>query len=161
MLAVAEARARILGGLSPTPIQERALTDAHGLVLAAPVVADRDQPPAALSAMDGYAVRAADLAHLPAQLEVIGTAPAGQPFAGTLANGQAVRIFTGATVPTGADTVVIQENTAVDNQHVLVRQAPAAGANIRRRGNDFSYGQSILPPAKPCRLAKSSIPTAR
>ncbi len=149
MLAVAEARARILGGLSPTPIEDRALSDAHGLVLAAPVVADRDQPPAAMSAMDGYAVRAADLAHLPARLEVIGAAPAGQVFAGTLAAGQALRIFTGAAVPAGADTVVIQENTELlADRHVLIRAAPAAGANIRRQGNDFATGQSLLPPGR-------------
>ncbi|GAB4139088.1 MAG: molybdopterin molybdotransferase MoeA [Sphingomonadales bacterium] len=149
MLAVSEARARILGGLSPTPIEERGLADAHGLVLAAPVVADRDQPPAAMSAMDGYAVRAADLAQLPARLEVIGAAPAGQVFAGALAAGQALRIFTGAAIPASADTVVIQENTAPDgDRYVLVRQAPAPGANIRRQGNDFANGQSLLPPGR-------------
>ncbi len=84
--------------------------DAAGRVLAEPVVALRTQPPFNASAMDGYAVRAADVASVPAQLSVIGMAPAGRGFDGAVGNGQAVRIFTGAPLPEGADTIVIQEN---------------------------------------------------
>ena len=97
MLSVEEARARILGGLAPTPAEAVALPEGWGRVLARPILARLTQPPADVSAMDGYAVRAAD-AVLGARLEVVGSAPAGHPYAGSVGPGQAVRIFTGAFI---------------------------------------------------------------
>jgi molybdopterin molybdotransferase len=94
--------------------------------------------------MDGYAVRAADVSKVPAELRVIGEANAGGPFAGTVGIGEAARIFTGASVPKGADAVVIQENTGRSGDKLIVREAAAAGANIRRAGGDFRQGDVLL-----------------
>src|SRR3982074_2839602 len=109
-LSVDEALARILDGVAPTPAEAVAIEAAHRRTLAEPLAALITQPPFDASAMDGYAVRATDVARLPATLALIGEAAAGPPFAGTVAVGQAVRIFTGAPLPAGADAVVIQEN---------------------------------------------------
>src|SRR5579872_5794474 len=109
MISVEEARARLLAPLKPLGGEFVALSEAHGRVLAEDVVARRTQPPFAVSAMDGYAVRAADVVRVPAELKVIASDPAGQRYDGSVAAGQAVRIFTGAPVPDGADTIVIQE----------------------------------------------------
>src|SRR5580698_3491842 len=98
MISVEEARDRILAGLQPTPAEIVALADAWGRVTAAPVIARLTQPPADVSAMDGYALRADD-GSLGAMLQVIGSAPAGHPFAGEVGPGQAVRLFTGSVVP--------------------------------------------------------------
>src|SRR6202012_2718891 len=98
MISVEEARARILAPLRPTPSEIVALADAWNRVTAAPVIARLTQPPADVSAMDGYALRASD-GSLGAILHVIGSAPAGHPFAGTVGAGQAVRLFTGSVVP--------------------------------------------------------------
>src|SRR5437763_6252669 len=113
-LSVDEALAHILDGVAPTPVEAVAIEAAHRRTLAEPLVALLTQPPFDASAMDGYAVRAADVTKLPATLEVIGQAAAGHPFAGSLGPGQAVRIFTGAPVPPGADAVVIQENAVAE-----------------------------------------------
>src|SRR3954451_20559078 len=109
MISVEEARERILATLSPTPAEIVALASAWNRVTAAPVVARLTQPPADVSAMDGYALRAADGAQN-ANLAVIGTAPAGHPFRGTVGAGQAVRLFTGSVVPDGADAILLQED---------------------------------------------------
>jgi molybdopterin molybdotransferase len=98
-----------------------------------------------MSAMDGYAVRAADVAQVPAALNLIGEVAAGRPFDGEVHAGQAARIFTGGVVPPGADTIVIQENTERDGDRVMVRQPSAAGRHIRRAGLDFRQGQVLLP----------------
>lgn len=144
MLSVDEARAIILGNL-PTPQSHLVpLIDASGAVLAAPLAAKRPQPPSAMSAMDGYAVRAADCTTCPAVLSLIGESAAGKGFDGTVNAGEAVRIFTGATVPDGADAVVIQENTTRDDDSVTINQAPTSGANIRPAGQDFSEGDTPL-----------------
>jgi molybdopterin molybdotransferase len=145
MIAVAEARRRILVGLAPVPAEQIGLAAALGRTLAAPVVARVTQPPAAVSAMDGYAVRAADVANVPARLAVIGAAPAGKPFAGTVGPGQAVRIFTGAPMPAGADAVVIQENARAEGDHVSVAENVAPGRYVRRAGLDFAAGEAKLP----------------
>jgi molybdopterin molybdotransferase len=115
---------------------ERAL----GRVLAEPVAARRDQPPLAVSAMDGYAVIAADLAAPPATLELVGEVPAGARHRGRLDPGQAVRIFTGAPLPDGADTIAIQENATRDGDRVTVHQSEPAGRWVRPAGLDFAAG---------------------
>ncbi|TGR73377.1 molybdopterin molybdenumtransferase MoeA, partial [Mesorhizobium sp. M2D.F.Ca.ET.223.01.1.1] len=131
----AEALERLLDGAAPLPGESIPLAEATDRVLAEPVVALRTQPPFNASAMDGYAARSADVASAPAQLEVIGTAPAGRGFAGTVGEGQAVRIFTGAPLPEGADTIVIQENVRdLGNRKVEVTEPTGPGRNIRRRG---------------------------
>jgi molybdopterin molybdotransferase len=145
LLSVADALARVLDGAEPLPAENAALVEAEGRVLAADVAALRTQPPADLSAMDGYAVRAADVASAPATLSVAGEVAAGHPFAGTLGSGQAARIFTGGVVPAGADTIVIQENTSRDGERVIVNQAEKSGRHIRRAGLDFKEGQVLLP----------------
>ena len=109
MISVEDARARILGALSATPAETVPLPAAWGRVLARPVLSRVTQPPADVSAMDGYAVRAADAAE-GASLAVIGTAPAGHPFEGAVGTGQAVRIFTGGILPEGADSILLQED---------------------------------------------------
>jgi molybdopterin molybdotransferase len=111
MLSVAEAQAKVVEGLKPLAAEQVSLGGALGRVLSADIVAQRTQPPFDLSAMDGYAVRAQDVTALPASLRVIGTVAAGALFKGSVGKGEAVRIFTGAPVPKGATTIVIQENT--------------------------------------------------
>jgi molybdopterin molybdotransferase len=144
MLALEEARARILAALEPTPAETVALPEAWGRVLARPVLARLTQPPAAVSAMDGYALRAADGA-AGARLEVIGSAPAGHPFAGEVRPGQAVRIFTGGFVPPGADAILLQEDAEEADGRVTVKEAVQQGRWIRRKGLDFAAGETLLP----------------
>ena len=103
----------------------------------------------AMSAMDGYAVRAVDVATLPATLKVVGYAPAGHAFDGSVGAGEAVRIFTGAPVPEGADTIVIQENTEQSDEVVRVIDGTApVGRYIRPAGLDFATGDVLLPSGK-------------
>jgi molybdopterin molybdotransferase len=147
-LSVAEALRRILDGVEPTAADTVPIGDAAGRVLAAPLAARLTQPPFDASAMDGYAVRAADIAKLPARLEVIGRAAAGHPYGGAVETGQAVRIFTGAPVPRGADAIVIQENTAGDGDCVEVRDGAPDPAHIRPRGFDFREGEVLLQPGR-------------
>jgi molybdopterin molybdotransferase len=108
-------------GLYPTPEEVVALANAWGRVTAAPVIARLTQPPADVSAMDGYALRAAD-GVLGATLAVIGSAPAGHPFAGAVGPGEAVRIFTGSVVPEGADAILLQEDAAAAGTEVRVNE---------------------------------------
>jgi molybdopterin molybdotransferase len=154
MLSVADARQRILADLKPTPAETVALAEAWGRVLAAPVIARLTQPPADVSAMDGYALRAADGA-LGATLRVIGTAPAGHPFAGHVGPGDTVRIFTGSVIPDGADGVLIQEDAERDGDRITVREAVKPGRHIRRAGQDFAAGQTVI--AAPRRLGVRDI----
>ncbi|WP_378950969.1 gephyrin-like molybdotransferase Glp [Mesorhizobium sp. ANAO-SY3R2] len=145
LLPVAEALERLLEGAEPGGSETVNLSEAFDRVLAVPLHALRTQPPFDASAMDGYAVRADDIASLPARLSVIGTAPAGRQFTGTVAQGQTVRIFTGAPVPDGADTVVIQENVRDLGQGLVdVLEPTAPGRNIRAKGLDFKQGDLIL-----------------
>lgn len=149
LLPVAEAQQRILDAVEPLPAEQISLADGLGRVLATDVASRRDQPPMAMSAMDGYAVRAADVASLPASLDVVGYAPAGHAFEGTVGPGEAVRIFTGAPVPDGADTIVIQENTEQSDEIVRVVDGTApVGRYIRPAGLDFATGDVLLPPGK-------------
>lgn len=146
LLPVADALAKVLEGAEPGGAEAVSLHDAAGRVLASPLVALRTQPPFDASAMDGYAVRAEDVAAVPARLRVIGEAPAGRLFGGTVKEGETVRIFTGAPVPEGADTILIQENALKSEDGFIEATVPvAAGRHIRRRGLDFFEGQEILP----------------
>ncbi len=146
LLSVADALARVLDGVKPLPGEDAALTDADGRVLAADVAARRTQPPADLSAMDGYAVRAADVANVPVTLKVTGEVAAGHPFEGEVHTGEAARIFTGGVIPPGADTIVIQENTTRDGERVTVNAPSPAGRHIRRAGLDFKAGAGAAAP---------------
>jgi molybdopterin molybdotransferase len=158
LLPVAEALARLLDGATPGEAETVPLAEAAGRVLAEPVLALRTQPPFDASAMDGYAVRAADVAKVPVQLEIIGAAPAGRRFDGKVEPGQAVRIFTGAPMPEGADTIVIQENTSsVGENGVEVTETVAAGRHIRRKGLDFAKGDRLLEPGRVLDAAALSL----
>ena len=143
MITVEEATRRIAGAFSFGGTERVSIADAARRVLAEDVAARLDQPPAAISAMDGYAVRAADVARVPATLEIIGDAPAGRPFAGKISSGTAVRIFTGGVVPAGADTIVIQEDTDHDGNRVTIKERPKPGQHIRRAGLDFRAGEIV------------------
>jgi molybdopterin molybdotransferase len=148
LLSVADAQALVLKDAQPLAAENVPLAAAHGRVLAADLAALRTQPPAAVSAMDGYAVRAADVATAPARLKLIGEVAAGHPFDRPVGAGEAARIFTGGVVPPGADTIVIQEHTARDGDTVVVEKASAAGRHIRPEGLDFKAGDSLLPRGK-------------
>ena len=144
LLLVADALARILDGVTPLPGESVPLLEAPSRVLASDLLALRTQPPEDLSAMDGYAARAADVAKVPAALKVIGEVAAGHPFEGNVGAGEAARIFTGGVVPPGTDTIVIQENTTRDGATVTVTTPVAKGKHIRRAGLDFAKGQTLL-----------------
>jgi molybdopterin molybdotransferase len=143
-MPVAEALALVLRDASPLGAEAAPLAQAHGRVLADDLMALRTQPPADVSAMDGYAVRAADVAEAPASLKVIGEVAAGRPFAGMVGSGEAARIFTGGVLPRGADTVVIQEHTTRTDGLVAVGKATAKGRNVRPQGLDFAGGSVLL-----------------
>lgn len=143
-MPVAEARARIVDSFAPLPGEQVPVSEALGRVLAAPVAARRTQPPADVSAMDGYAVRAADTASVPAVLRQVGVSAAGAGFEGAVGPGETVRIFTGAPVPDGADAIAIQENARVDGTAVTIVEAPRAGRYVRKAGLDFAAGDSGL-----------------
>jgi molybdopterin molybdotransferase len=143
-LSVEEALALLLAGAQPLGSERVSISTAHGRVLAEPLAARLTQPPFDASAMDGYAVRAADVATLPARLKLTGESAAGHPFDGSVGVGEAVRIFTGAPVPDGADAVVIQEDTTRDGDTVIVHGDNVELGNIRPRGGDFSAGMMLL-----------------
>ncbi len=145
MIPVEEALARIVAAMQPLPAETVAVSDGLGRVLAEPVMARVTQPPCAVSAMDGYAVRAEDVARVPASLRRVGEAPAGGAFDGTVGPGEAVRIFTGGPVPDGADAIVIQENTEAEGDTVTVLEPAEAGRYIRPEGLDFKKGEVGVP----------------
>lgn len=148
MLTVDEAQAKIFEKITPGPTETVALNQAFGRSLSEAIRATRSQPPANMSAMDGYAIRASDVGDIPTVLTVIGEAPAGTPFMGNIQPGEAVRIFTGGEIPNGADTVVIQENTRTrDDQpdKVYIIETTPKGKNIRQKGLDFEDGDIIQP----------------
>jgi len=144
MISVADARARICDTFSPLATEMVAVTKAAGRVLTESLTARRTQPPKAVSAMDGYAVRAADVITVPAKLKVVGEAPAGGAFKGTVGAGEAVRIFTGGPVPNGADTIVIQEDTDLGSPDVTVGESAHEGQHVRRAGIDFNEGEVLI-----------------
>ncbi|HET7210939.1 MAG TPA: gephyrin-like molybdotransferase Glp [Methyloceanibacter sp.] len=143
LLSVAEALARVTRDLAPLEAERVALAAADGRVLAEDVAARLTQPPFDASAMDGYAVRAADVAAVPVTLRVAGQSMAGAGYRGRLGPREAVRIFTGAPVPLGADLIVIQENTEARPGAVTVNDA-SGGPHIRPRGQDFAAGEVLL-----------------
>ncbi len=145
LLSVQDALVQVLSDVEPVGTEPVPLLAGLGRVLAAPVLAQRTQPDFDASAMDGYAVRAAN-AIGGARLRVIGEAAAGHAFEGVLEREEAVRIFTGAPVPGGADAVLIQENATREGDHVKVNVPPKEGQNIRRRGLDFAEGHLALRP---------------
>jgi molybdopterin molybdotransferase len=147
MLSVTAARQQILDALKPVGAETLSLAAARGRVLAEPVIARLTQPPADVSAMDGYALRAAD-ASQGAVLRVIGAAPAGHPVAGAIGPGEAVRLFTGSIVPAGADSVLIQEDATADGDTITVNETCAPAKNIRRAGQDFAVGDTLIPAPK-------------
>jgi molybdopterin molybdotransferase len=158
LLSVEEALARVLDGIAPTASETLPIEDALGRTLAESLAPVLTQPPFAASAMDGYAVQAADVSHaaLPATLAIVGTASAGHPHSGPVNPGEAVRIFTGAPVPDGADAVVIQESTARDGGKVIMREAVAPGENVRAIASDFRAGGDPLLPGG-CRLGPREL----
>jgi molybdopterin molybdotransferase len=144
MLSVDEARARVLSALRPTAAEVVALADAWGRVAAQPVTARLDQPPRDVSAMDGYALHADDGTE-GTRLRVAGSAPAGHPWAGTLARGEALRLFTGSVLPPGADAILLQEDATARDGFVIVNETVRPGRHIRRAGQDFSCGDELVP----------------
>jgi molybdopterin molybdotransferase len=144
LMPVADALAAILAGAEPLGEEMVALDAAYHRVLARDVAALRTQPPLAMSAMDGYAVRASDAAHVNARLKVIGEVAAGRPFDRALGPREAARIFTGGVVPDGADAVVLQEDTVVDGTGISITEAAVAGRHIRPAGVDFRKGDLLL-----------------
>jgi molybdopterin molybdotransferase len=146
LLSVAEALERVLEHAAPLPAEEAPLADANGRVLAYPLKSLRTQPPADVSAMDGYAVRSGDVANVPVRLKVIGEVAAGRPFSRAIGRGEAARIFTGGVIPQGADTIVIQEQTKRLGDDVEVEKPSGKGRHIRVQGLDFKAGEVLLAP---------------
>ncbi|MFE0015830.1 gephyrin-like molybdotransferase Glp [Mesorhizobium sp. NPDC059054] len=145
LVPVEEALQRLLDDAEPLAAETVALTDAFDRVLATPLAALRTQPPFDASAMDGYAAKAADVAATPVTLKVIGSAPAGRAFQGAVGTGETVRVFTGAPLPAGSDTIVIQENVRdLGDGSVEVLESASEGRNIRRKGLDFNTGDVLL-----------------
>ncbi|MGH7055292.1 MAG: molybdopterin molybdotransferase MoeA, partial [Stellaceae bacterium] len=148
MIPVEEALARLLAPLAALPPEQISLADGLGRVLAEDVAARRTQPPFAASAMDGYAVRAEDLAVIPVDLKIVAEVPAGTGFGGHVGAGEAARIFTGAPLPQGTDTVVIQEDATREGERVTIREGAARGRHVRREGLDFREGEILLKAGK-------------
>ena len=144
LMPVAEALARVLADAEPLAAEVVPLAQAHGRVLAADVAALRTQPPADVSAMDGYAVRSADVVQAPFKLRLVGEVAAGHPFRGAVGPGEAARIFTGGVLPPGTDTIVIQENTVREGDAVVITAASGKGKHVRVEGLDFKCGAVLL-----------------
>ncbi|WP_378944383.1 molybdopterin molybdotransferase MoeA [Paracoccus sp. R86501] len=141
MIPVPEALARVLALANAPEPETVPLAQAHGRALLQPAISRLTQPPFDASAMDGYAMRAADMGRA---MQVIGTAAAGHPWQGQAKAGHAIRIFTGAPVPAGFDHVELQENIARDGDMIRV-ETRSSGSNIRAKGNDFAVGDQIAP----------------
>jgi molybdopterin molybdotransferase len=144
LMPVTEALSAVLAGAEPLPEDMVGLDAAHRRVLARDLAALRTQPPQAMSAMDGYAVRSADASEVATRLKVIGEVAAGRPFEKTVGKGEAVRIFTGGVVPAGADAIIIQEDTVVEDAGITITEAAVAGRHIRPAGIDFRKGDVLL-----------------
>ena len=144
MISVEEALMRLLAPLVTVPPEQVSIAEGIGRVLAEDVAARRTQPPFAVSAMDGYAVRADDLSDIPATLRIVAEIPAGAGFGGMLGPREAARIFTGAPLPDGADTIIIQEDTERHGDRVEVKEGAARGRYVRPAGLDFAEGDLLL-----------------
>lgn len=159
LVAVAEAQGRLIAMARPVATEALAIRDAAGRWASADVVARRTQPVADLSAMDGYAIRFADR---PGPWTMIGESAAGRPFTGSVGAGEAVRIFTGAAMPGGADCVLVQEEAARDGDTLILdgEGPPARGRNVRRRGLDFAEGDVLIRAGQrltPARIAVAAV----
>lgn len=155
MIPVAEAQARLLAFARPLSIEHAPLIDTLHRYAAENVVARRSQPAADLSSMDGYAIRFADL---PGPFRLVGESAAGRPYAGVVGMSEAVRIFTGAVMPPGSDTVLVQEEAAIEDATMrLVGEGPPhRGSSVRTHGQDFSENSTLIPAGTrvtPARLA--------
>jgi molybdopterin molybdotransferase len=155
MLAVEDAHARITAAFPVLPSEWVHLAAAAGRVLAKDLIAERDQPPGDTSAMDGYAVRASDLASGRATLKLVGSAPAGRSYDRALGSGETVRIFTGGLLPDGADAVALQENATAEGDRIRLEGAVAPGTYVRPAGLDFRRGERALPAG--CRMSPRDI----
>jgi len=144
LISVADALRHVLSHAEPLPPEDAPLDDADGRVLTAGLAALRTQPPADVSAMDGYAVRASDVADTPVRLKVIGEVAAGRPFTAAIGPGEAARIFTGGVIPAGADAVVVQELTSREADRVEVFKPSSKGRHIRVEGLDFRRGETLF-----------------
>lgn len=161
LLSVAEARALMLADVSKNlSLEVVPLERALGRTLAKDLAAGRTQPPKAVSAMDGYAVRTEDLAQLPVKLKQIGESAAGHGFPGSIGPGQTVRIFTGAPVPDGCDAILIQENARAGKGFVEALQGVAKGKHIRAKGFDFTEGEILLSAGTRLRAASLGLAAA-
>ena len=153
LMPVADALSAILAGAEPLPEEMVALDAGHHRVLARDLAALRTQPPQAMSAMDGYAVRAADAAQVGARFKVIGEVAAGRPFDRAVGAGEAVRIFTGGVIPEGADAIVIQEDTEVDGGDITITEATDRGPAYPPRRRRLQQGRRAAdgrqPPHRP------------
>ncbi|MCG8491360.1 MAG: hypothetical protein MI743_07070, partial [Sneathiellales bacterium] len=148
MISVEEARQNILSSLEPVSTETVSLNAASGRILAEDIRARRTQPPADMSAMDGYAVKAEDVKTVPVSLKVVGEAPAGGSYDKLVQSGEAVRIFTGGPLPEGTDAIVIQEDTDRDGDTVLIKESSALGKFVRKAGIDFKEGDIGLQAGK-------------
>ncbi len=150
MLSYQQAREKVLAvvsaGLNPPAAETVELSAAPGRVLAEEVTADRDYPPFPRSTRDGYAVRAADIAKVPATLSRLGEVKAGEAFAGSVGGGECVQIMTGAPVPSGADAVVMIEDVELKGDQVTVKKSLIVGANIVPQGSEAAAGAVLLKP---------------
>ena len=147
MISVEEARARVIGQLRALPVETVSLAQGWGRVLASPVTARVTHPPANMSAMDGYALRAID-GRPGTTLKVVGASPAGRPWVGQVGSGEAVRLFTGSVLPDGADTVVLQEDVVRTGDTVGIAEQASIGRHIRLAGQDFNAGDILLHPGR-------------
>ncbi|QJP12839.1 molybdopterin molybdotransferase MoeA [Starkeya sp. ORNL1] len=144
LIPTEEALARVLAGAGALDAETVPVGEAHHRVLASAVIAGRTTPAADVSAMDGYAVRAADVATVPVTLTLAGEAAAGRPHDGTLQSGETVRVFTGGVIPAGADAVVIQEDTRREGERITMLEATTRGRHVRFAGGDFAKGDIVL-----------------
>ncbi|WP_028878654.1 gephyrin-like molybdotransferase Glp [Terasakiella pusilla] len=144
LLPLEEAFANVEKGISVLSAEQVSVADCLGRVLAENVAARLTQPPAPVSSMDGYAVRAQDVLSQPVTLTRVGESQAGGPYDGTLADGECVRIFTGAPLPAGADAVIIQEDTDVFGDQITMKEVAFEGKFVRKAGLDFSEGDILL-----------------
>ena len=144
LMPVAEALTAVLANIEPRPEELVALDAAHHRALARDIAALRTQPPQAMSAMDGYAVRSADATRAGVRLAVVGEVAAGQPFEGQVGIGQAARIFTGGVIPAGTDAVIIQEDVRAEGDGIILQEPAIAGRHIRAAGIDFREGDVLL-----------------
>ena len=158
MISLDEARRIVVEELGPTGAESVPLADAFGRTLAAPLIATRTQPAFRSSAMDGYAVRSADLGASATTLKIAGESAAGHGFSETLNPGQAVKISTGAPMPEGADQVVMREDATLRGGDVVLNARPTPGKHVRAAGVDFAKGAELV--AAGTRLSPEAVSIA-